>query len=417
MKRIGISLILVFILFTNNIIYSEESSAIVKSVSNYSIREAYKEILYFYQIHNEEHSPKYCLYDIEKDGIPELIIDCMHAGTDIYKGDPYGNATYIGSTHCPSGYGFHSIPNSNGLMVFGGLQGVQGHFIVTIENGKIVSGEHVTKDCWDRTTNQIYYDDAEDIIEGSMYLEMREITDVDFVDRSFIDVYYNGKALDFTKDGQFPIIMNGRTLVPARTIFEAMGAEVVWDESTDMVIAKRDKVTIKLQVGTNIIYRNNSIISSDVPSLIINNRTMVPARIITEIFGCRVSWNPVDVSVIIKDEFYNVNKENFETAIPFIWKESRIHTSASLLELYLKEICEVECMWLQADYQYIGACYGIFDAPYEFDEFDEFDVFKYTYPSAEYDYFLIPWNQMTVSPKIYKFIENEKLELVYTYIL
>lgn len=120
--------------------------------------------------------------------------------------------------------------------------------------------------------------------EGVSYLTDNSVN-------SGIHVYYNGKRISFHSYGQNPEILEGRTLVPLRSIFEAMGAEVEWDGATSTAIAKRGDVEVKITIGANEIYKNGKAISVDVPAQLLNDRTMVPARVIAEAFGADVQWN------------------------------------------------------------------------------------------------------------------------------
>ena len=64
--------------------------------------------------------------------------------------------------------------------------------------------------------------------------------------RAFITVTVNGQTVLFDQD---PLLIGGRTLVPMRAILEALGAEVAWDQETQMLTAVRDTDTIMLTVG------------------------------------------------------------------------------------------------------------------------------------------------------------------------
>ncbi len=103
-----------------------------------------------------------------------------------------------------------------------------------------------------------------------------------------IFVTVDSKILTFD---QPPTIVNDRTLVPLRAIFEAMGATVVWEPTTRTVTAKRGDINLSLVVDTNIIVKNGTKIEIDVPAKIIGDRTMVPARAIAESLGASVNWN------------------------------------------------------------------------------------------------------------------------------
>ncbi len=118
---------------------------------------------------------------------------------------------------------------------------------------------------------------------------------------SGIHVLYNGKRISFHSYAQNPEILEGRTLVPLRSIFEAMGADVEWDGATSTATAKRGNVTVNIQIGSSAIYKNGNAIPVDVPAQLINGRTMVPARVIAEAFGADVQWNGNGRTVIITE--------------------------------------------------------------------------------------------------------------------
>ena len=113
-----------------------------------------------------------------------------------------------------------------------------------------------------------------------------------------IAVKVNGKSINFD---QAPIIDNGRTLVPVRAIFEALGASVEWYSETGTVVSKRGDTTIKMTIGSSTMQKDSKDISLDVPAQIINDRTLVPVRAIAEAFGCNVDWNSNTQTVTIKD--------------------------------------------------------------------------------------------------------------------
>jgi len=117
---------------------------------------------------------------------------------------------------------------------------------------------------------------------------------------SDISVTLNGEAIDFAD--QAPEIVEGRTLVPLRAIFEALGASVEWDQATKTVTSSMDDVTIKLTIGDNNLYRNGEAKVLDVPAQILNSRTMVPARAVAEAYGVDVQWDAVTRTVVLTKE-------------------------------------------------------------------------------------------------------------------
>ena len=121
---------------------------------------------------------------------------------------------------------------------------------------------------------------------------------------SVITVVLNGEWLTFD---QPPIAVDGRTLVPVRAIFEALGAEVEWDPSDQSIFAYRasDGAAVLLYLGNTTMGCKPSAdaeavaIQLDVPPMAVNNRTLVPVRAISESFGCTVSWDQANQRVVI----------------------------------------------------------------------------------------------------------------------
>ena len=111
-----------------------------------------------------------------------------------------------------------------------------------------------------------------------------------------IKVFYNGEKMSFD---QPPVMDNNRTLVPLRAIFEKIGAEVDWNSETQTVTAKKDDTTIELTINNTNAKKNGSVIELDVPAKIINNRTLVPVRFVSDCFGVGVEWDGENRQVIL----------------------------------------------------------------------------------------------------------------------
>ncbi|MCI5605687.1 MAG: copper amine oxidase N-terminal domain-containing protein [Clostridia bacterium] len=124
-----------------------------------------------------------------------------------------------------------------------------------------------------------------------------------------ISVTYNGQAIEFD---QAPVIQDGRTLVPLRAIFETLGAEVYWNGDIQTVTAYRYDDVISLQIGNNILFKNDTEIEIDVPAQIINDRTLVPVRAISEAFECDVAWDDYTRTVIITASEEYIEPEHTE---------------------------------------------------------------------------------------------------------
>lgn len=111
-----------------------------------------------------------------------------------------------------------------------------------------------------------------------------------------ISITVDGEALETDTPAQ---IIEGRTMVPLRAIFEALGANVEWDGSSKSIRAQKDDVSINMQIDNKTFKVGSEEKEIDVPPLIIEGRTMVPARAVAESLNCEVEWDSVNKSVII----------------------------------------------------------------------------------------------------------------------
>jgi len=107
----------------------------------------------------------------------------------------------------------------------------------------------------------------------------------------------NGKMIDSDVP---PVIVNGRTLVPVRTIFEGIGADVDWDEETRQVAITMDGKELSLEIDSRAALIDDSEVTLDVPAMIIDGRTMIPVRFAAESLGFGVDWDDRARTVKIK---------------------------------------------------------------------------------------------------------------------
>ncbi len=105
---------------------------------------------------------------------------------------------------------------------------------------------------------------------------------------SGIKIFINEQAL--TMD-QPPTTIDGRVLVPFRVLFEALGGTVTWDPETKTVTGRRGDTTIALQIEDRIAVVNQNKVALDVAARVINGRTMVPLRFVSENLGARVEYD------------------------------------------------------------------------------------------------------------------------------
>ncbi len=96
-----------------------------------------------------------------------------------------------------------------------------------------------------------------------------------------------------------PVIINARTMVPVRFIGEAFGAEFFWDEATRKVTYAQGKSKIEIYVNKKIARVNGKNITLDTAPVIIEGRTLVPLRFVSEHMDGLVEWDGATQAVII----------------------------------------------------------------------------------------------------------------------
>jgi len=124
-----------------------------------------------------------------------------------------------------------------------------------------------------------------------------------------IGVTINGAVVVF--DGQGPAIVDGRTLVPVRGVFEALGFEVSWDGDRQVATLTSVDYIIDIFVGY-LFFRlsdaraplesDGQTWELDVPAQIINGRTLLPIRAVLEAVGYYVDWDGTRRTVLVASE-------------------------------------------------------------------------------------------------------------------
>ncbi|HEY8450313.1 MAG TPA: stalk domain-containing protein, partial [Bacillota bacterium] len=99
-----------------------------------------------------------------------------------------------------------------------------------------------------------------------------------------------------------PRIESGRTLIPLRAVFEAMGASVQWDGAARSITVARGDRWVRLWVGQRtacLVPDCSRTAVLDVPAQIHGDRAFVPLRFVGEALGAGVSWDGATRRVVI----------------------------------------------------------------------------------------------------------------------
>lgn len=140
-----------------------------------------------------------------------------------------------------------------------------------------------------------------------------------------IKVLLNGEELMFDVP---PQLINDRTMVPMRVIFEALGADVHWIDTEQMILAVKNEIKILMILDQKQFYKfvgndldkfkefldEGQTIELDVPPQLIDDRTLVPLRTVSEALGIEVIWEEAAQTVVLTcDEEFIKNANTAKT--------------------------------------------------------------------------------------------------------
>ena len=135
------------------------------------------------------------------------------------------------------------------------------------------------------------------------------MTYVTYGDSLPINIYINDEIVDFYDVKPF-IDENSRTLVPVRLLSENFGGNVEWLPKTGKVIILKNDTRIILEIGSKFAKINDVIHEMDTQAIIMNGRTLVPLRFISEAFEFDINYEQkndigTEMSHVIK--IYNIH--------------------------------------------------------------------------------------------------------------
>jgi len=175
-----------------------------------------------------------------------------------------------------------------------------------------------------------------------------------------INVTIDGVAVDF--DGQPPTIVDGRTLVPVRGVFEHIGFEVDWDQDAQMATLTRYDFTIRIIIGEQAFGIDDYVreatgnIELDVPAQIIGGRTLLPIRAVLESVGYAVDWDGDTRTVVVASgqplyasgDYVTIGGERFSTALTVLELiDEGLNNDDILVLQYMENLTE---LWLTGNY-------------------------------------------------------------------
>lgn len=155
---------------------------------------------------------------------------------------------------------------------------------------------------------QIYYDNKWHTYEGNIF-----------------SLKVNGETLNCEVP---PIVFDGYSVVPARDVFEFLGAKVEWVAETQKVIVKYEGTTIEVFIDKKTVRENGKTAIMPISPKLINGKTMIPVRYIAEALGFDVDFDSNTDTIII-----NTKKES-KPVVPEVSNPSATPTYDIRLSTY-----------------------------------------------------------------------------------
>ncbi|UMV45097.1 polysaccharide deacetylase family protein [Paenibacillus macerans] len=115
-----------------------------------------------------------------------------------------------------------------------------------------------------------------------------------------IRLIYNGSEVNFP-DAKPYMDANSRIQVPVRFMAESLSFYVKWEGSgtqKTLILSKGD-VNVELKIGDNSAVVNGMPISMDTSAMLLQGRTYVPLRFLSELAGMDITWSSADDTVTL----------------------------------------------------------------------------------------------------------------------
>ena len=144
------------------------------------------------------------------------------------------------------------------------------------------------------------------------------------------NIFYNDSLVTYTD--QTPVIINDRTYVPIRDVFEKMGFQVKWNADTQLIYIMDEYYKIFINTNNNMLFAisfglDTVCFELDDPIQLVNGRTMLPLRQILESVNYEIRWEPATKSSVI------VNKNDYDKMLEKLNEYDKICEELSDFEI------------------------------------------------------------------------------------
>lgn len=164
----------------------------------------------------------------------------------------------------------------------------------------------------------------------------KEITMAEYMDLLIPDmgnlttVRVNGEDITFDDPEALPKVMNNRTMLGARSFYEKIGVKVDWNDKARTVTVTKGSDKIVLTIDKDKALVNGKEKALDSPAVIVDNKTYIPVRFVSEAFGYNVKYTEDEIMPIV--DIYNISEEELTEKLAQAEKEDNYTMVAAMLK-------------------------------------------------------------------------------------
>ncbi len=148
-----------------------------------------------------------------------------------------------------------------------------------------------------------------------------------------------------------PIILDDYTLVPAREVFESIGAKVEWKKDIEQVFVTYGSTLVIIPINSDKAYVNGQASKMDTEAKIINNKTMIPLRFVSAALDFKIEWDSKTriANIITKDIVTTTTEQSTETTTKAITTRKEVTTEATTKKPQPVTSANNEYIWYDYD--------------------------------------------------------------------
>jgi hypothetical protein len=97
-----------------------------------------------------------------------------------------------------------------------------------------------------------------------------------------------------------PLLKDNTTYVPIKYVLDVFGGNAAWNAAAKKITVTRGATVLELTVGQKALLLNGVSSKAEVAPIIVNGRTLVPLRLVSEQLGIGVNWEQKTKSITLE---------------------------------------------------------------------------------------------------------------------